>query len=159
MFPKFDSNDFAKWGRIVGIALFAAAFLLPGVHLGQNSYSGLECAWETLCFTATFFATLSRHERSEGWSLFMMVSGWITPLVLFGLVAWSGKIKRGVAMILPFFLLAPWLVFALTDGAESIRPSFGHYIWTVGCLLIFTPEYAAIIASLKKVKNTGTERN
>jgi hypothetical protein len=63
-------------------------------------------------------------------------------------------------MVLPFLLIAPWIVFAWSDDAGvQIRPIIGHYIWTAGCLLIFTPEYVTIFAPRKKVKNADLERN
>ncbi len=157
---NLNSHDFAKLCRIAGIALFVIAFLLPGVRERADSYPGWFCALETLYWTATFVAMLFHHERSLGFSFYMMISGWISPLVLFGLIAWSGRIKRSVAMILPFLLIAPWIVFAWPDdGGGQIRPSIGHYIWTAGCLLIFTPEYVTIFAPRKKVKNADTEGN
>jgi hypothetical protein len=156
MFLNPGSRDFAKLGRIAGIVLFVVAFLLPAVREGANDYPGWFCAVETLYWNATFFAMLLHHERSVGWFFFMMVSGWIAPLVLFGLIAWSSRIKLGVAIIVPFLLLAPWIVFVLPNGSGPIRPSIGHYIWTTGCLLAFTPEYVKILAP---VWNAVTERN
>jgi hypothetical protein len=158
MFSNLESYHIAKLGRIAGIAMFVIAFLLPGVRAGADNYPGWFCAWETLCWTANFVATLSHHERSAGFDFVMMVSGWITPLVLLGLIAWVGRARRAVAKILPFFLLAPWIVFALPQDKFQIRPSIGHYIWTAGCLLIFTPEYVTILAP-KMIKNTDMERN
>jgi hypothetical protein len=149
MFTNLGSHCFARIGWIAGMALFAVAFLLPSVRDGATHYPGWVCAWETLCWTVSFFATV-RDKQLEWWSFYMMVSGWISPLVLFGLIAWSGRIKRGIAKVLPFLLLAPWAVFALSNGADPIRPSIGHYIWTAGCLLIFSPEYVTILAAMRK---------
>ena len=158
MYSNLNFHDFAKLCRITGIALFVAALLLPGVREGANSYPGWFCALETLYWTATFVAMLFHQERSLGLSFYMMISGWISPLVLFGLIAWSGRIKRSVARILPLLLLAPWIVFAWwpNDGGGQIRPSVGHYIWTASCLLIFTPEYVTMFAPKKKAKDADT---
>lgn len=154
-----DSHDFAKWGRIGGVALFVVAFLLPGVREGANYYPGWECAVETLFGTRSLVAMLSHHERFDDWTLYFVAAGWISPLVLFGLVAWSARIKRWVAAVLPPLLVVPWMVFAWPEGGVQIRPCIGHYIWTAGCLLIFTPEYKWFLALVKKAKNAETDRN
>jgi hypothetical protein len=156
--PK--SNHFAKVCRIAGIVLFVVAFLLPAVREGANSYPGWFCAVETLYWTATFVAMLYHHERSLGPSFYMMISGWISPLVLLGLIPWTGRIRRSVTMVLPFLLIAPWIVFAWPgQSGFQIRPTIGHYIWTAGCLLIFTPEYVTLFKPRKKIKNEDAERN
>jgi len=161
MFSNLDLDNFGNLGRIAGIALFAVAFVLPGVHGGQTSYSGFECAWITLVATPSWFASL--RDRSNGdLSFLLMVSGWIAPLVLLGAVIKSEKVKRGVAKILPVLLLAPWVVFAWPQsgwGAVPIHPGIGHYVWTAGCLLIFTPEYVAMLSPTKKDKNEDTASN
>ena len=160
MFSNLDSDDFASMGRIAGIALFAIAFLLPGVGEGPNCYYGWACAAWTLSGTASFIASIFGPDGPGGGGFFFMVSGWITPLVLFGIFINSDKVKRGVAKALPILLVVHWIVFGWPDsgwGATGIHPRVGHYIWTVGCLLIFTPEYATILAATKKGKDSDTE--
>jgi len=157
MFSKLDSDDFANLGRLTGIALFLLAFLLPATDGGQTGYYGWACAAWTLFGTASFIASLFGPNRANGLGFFLMVSGWITPLVLLGIFISSNRVRRGIAKILPVLLLVPWIVFSDPGwGVTGIHPRVGHYIWTVGCLLIFSPEYATIFVGIKKGKNSDT---
>ena len=142
MFSNLDLDDFINLGRIAGIVLFVIALLLPGVHMGAESYEGIACAGWTLYGTVAFFGSLFGPDGPNGFALFFMISGWIAPLVAVGMLIDSDKTKRVIAMALPGLMLAPWVVFAWHDSgwaSVSIHPLIGHYVWTVGCLLIFTP--------------------
>jgi len=160
MFSDLDSDDFAKLGRIAGVALFTIAFFLPGVHAGPNDDIGFVCAAWTLSGTASFIASVFGPDGPNGFIFFFMVSGWISPLAIVGIFIGSEKAKRALAKSVPILLFAPWIVFAWPQsgwGTVEIHPAFGHYIWTAGCLLIFTPEYVAIL--LRRKANTETEQN
>ena len=160
MFSDLNSDDFAKLGKIAGIALFLIAFFLPGVHEGPNDYSGLACAAWTLSGTASFIASVFGPDGPNGFLFFFMVSGWISPLAIVGVFIRSEKARRVIAKTILLLLAGPWIVFAWPQsgwGAVEIHPAFGHYVWTAGCLLIFTPEYFTTLTP-KKV-NGDRERN
>jgi hypothetical protein len=160
MFSDLDSDDFAKLGKIAGAGLFAISFFLPGVHVGPNYDSGLTCATWTLSGTASFIASVFGPDGPNGFLFFFMVSGWISPLAIVGVFIRSEKARRVIAKAILLFLAVPWIVFAWPQsgwGAVEIHPAFGHYVWTAGCLLIFTPEYFTILTP-KKV-NGDRERN
>jgi hypothetical protein len=165
MFNDLDSNDFAKLARLVGIVLFVASFFLPAVtdhyamsradYLTVNdAYHGWACVGLTLYGTVGLIGSFFGPNRLEGTFLFFVISGWITPLVIvFGIFLGSNKAKRRVAKILPLLLIAPWPVFAAPNtgwGPGPFRPLIGHYVWTLGCLLIFTPQYAKMLSVTSK---------
>jgi hypothetical protein len=150
MFSDMDSDDFANLGKLAGTALFAISLFLPSVHAGPTNYWGFICAAWTLFGTYGFFV----NPDGLSWvSLFFMISGWITPLVALGIFIHSDKVKSMVALVLPVLMLAPWIFFAWPEsgwGAVGIRPSIGHYLWTVGCLLVFTPQYLKALAVMRR---------
>jgi hypothetical protein len=160
MLSNLDADDLVNLGRIVGLVLVGIAFLLPGVHDGATVYHGWACAAWTLYGTIAFFARLFSPDGPDGWGLFFMISGWITPMALIGAFIESKKAKRRMAGILPVLLVAPWIVFAWPNsgwGALALRPSVGHSVWTAGCLLIFTPEYRAFFAGKRKGEEMDAE--
>ena len=164
MFSDMDSNDLAKLGRLVGIILFVASFFLSAVTnshaqspadypVTSNAMKGWECAAMTLESTVWLFFRNSSDGAAADY--FFWVSGWITPLVIvFAFFPDRNKAKRIVASALPFLLAAPLLFFASATksswGPIPFRPLIGHYVWTVGCLLIFTPQYARMLGDTSK---------
>jgi hypothetical protein len=166
MFSDMDSNDFAKLGRLVGIVLFVASFFLPAVTSGyaisrvdylfaSDAYHGWACAAMTLFGSLGLIASLFGSSRPDAAAdFFFVVSGWITPLVfVFAFFPVSNTAKRIVATTLPFLLVVPLLFFASPEsgwGPGPFRPLIGHYVWTVGCLLIFTPQYAGMLGATSK---------
>jgi len=166
MFSNPDRDDFAELARIAGIALFLIALFLPSVTNGyvqspadylitRDAYHGWVCAGWTLYGTIAFVGSLLGPDGPNGWAVFFMISGWISPLVVFGILIGSDKAKRVVARIIPVLLLAPWIVFAWPEsgwGPGPFRPLIGHYVWTLSCMLIFTPQYLTIFAG-----RTGTK--
>jgi len=163
MFSDMDSDDFAKLAKIIGIFLFIVSFFLPAVAnsyaksptdylITSNAQPGWECAVLTLYGTARLFVP---DPSDEAATLFFVVSGWITPLVIvFAIFPDRNKAKRIVAAALPFLLVAPLLFFASATksgwGPDPFRPLIGHYVWTMGCLLIFTPQYARMLGARVK---------
>lgn len=76
-----------------------------------------------------------------------MLSALISPLVVVGIFLNQQRLNRLLATIIPLLLMAPWIVFAWPEhgwGAVSLHPLIEHYMWTAGCLLIFTPQYIAM---------------
>lgn len=154
MFSDLDREDAVKLARIIGIIFFIISFFLPAVASGTahspTGYHGWECALLTLFGAAQLFVP----NPSSGWpDFFYLVSGWISPLVtVFAIFPSRNTAKRIVATALPFLLVAPLLFFASSTtksdwGPDPFRPLVGHYLWTVGCLLIFTPQYARMSLS------------
>jgi hypothetical protein len=175
MFSDLDSDDFTKLGKVAGIVLFAVSFVLPAVTSGRavsradyffasDAYHGFACAGLTLFGTVGFIRSLFGPDRIDGSPIFFVISGWITPLVLIvGIVLPSVRAKRIVAMILPFLLTAPFLFFATSDtggrGSVPLRPLIGHYVWTLGCLLIFTPQCARMLGLTGKIGDEGADED
>jgi len=153
MFSNLDSDDYAKLGRIAGIVLFAVAFVLPAVHEGPNDYDGFACAAWSISGGISFFGSFFGPDGPNGFGFFFMLSGLIAPLVAAAIFIPSDKFKRLLAKTIPFLLVAPWIVFGWRDsggwGTVTLQPLIGHYVWTAGCLLIFTPEYVLMFAATK----------
>lgn len=153
MFSDMDSDDYARLGKILGIVLFVVAFFLPAVHEGPNDYDGFACAAWSISGGIGFFGSIFSQDKSDGLGFFFMLSGLIAPLVTLGIFIPSQRFKRLLAICIPLLLVAPWIVFAWPEsgwGAVTLRPLIGHYVWTAGCLLIFTPEYVEIFAGKKR---------
>jgi hypothetical protein len=161
MFSDLDSDDYAKLGRIAGIVLFAVAFVLPAVHEGPNDYDGFFCAAWSISGGIGFFASLFGPDGPSGLGFFFMLSGLIAPLVAAGLFIPSDKFKRLLAKTIPFLLVAPWIVFGWPDtggwGTVTLHPLIGHYVWTAGCLLIFTPEFVALFTATREKGDDSPE--
>lgn len=164
----------ANVARIIGIIFFVVSFFLPAATDGpaesfrdylfaSGAYHGWSCAAWTLYGTVAFVASLFGPDRVDGSLYFFMISGWITPIVAFGIFIDNEKAKRTVAGILPFLMLFPWLFFATRNpgwGPGPFRPIIGHYVWTVGCLLIFAPEFAKMLTALKgETRDEGSSSN
>jgi hypothetical protein len=165
MFENLDRDDAANLAKIVGIIFFIVSFFLPAVASGyahspsdyliaSDAYHGWACAAWTLYGTVMFIGSLIGHDRQDGSAFFFMVSGWITPLVIvFGIFLGGIRAKRRAAKALAFLLIAPWLFFAIPEsgwGPGPFRPLIGHYVWTLGCLLTFTPQYAWMLSVTSK---------
>jgi hypothetical protein len=175
MFEDLDRDDVANLAKIVGIIVFIVSFFLPAVTMGyaqspadylitSDAYPGWACAAWTLSGTAGFIANLFGPDRVIGGMFFYVISGWITPLVIiFALFPDHNKAKRIVAKVLPFLMVVPLLFFASAInsgwGPNSLRPLIGHYVWTVGCLLIFTPQYAWMLGSRSKERDEAPDED
>jgi hypothetical protein len=160
MFTDFDSDDFAKLGRLTGIALFVIALLLPAVGDGVNMYRGWACAAWTLYGTLSFVGSVFGPDGPNGFIFFFMISGWISPLVAIGIFIDSDQLRRIFARITPFLLVVPWIVFAWPQtgwGRMDLHPRIGHYVWTAGCLLVFTPQYAAMFSRASSAKASAKD--
>lgn len=172
MFEDLDRDDVANLAKIVGIIVFIVSFFLPAVttgyvhspadhHMTNNVTKGWECAEFTLFGTVELFA----RDPSSGWvDVFYMVSGWISPLVLiFAIFPDRSNAKRMVAKALPFLLVVPLLFFASATTERwspgPFRPLIGHYVWTVGCLLIFTPQYARMLGLISRESNEAPDED
>ena len=174
MFSDLNSNHFVRLGKLVGVILFVVSLFLPSVTTGyalsradyffsSDAYHGWACAAWTLWGTVGVIPSIFGANAPDGPSLFFIVSGWITPLVLvFGLFLGSRKARRRMAKVLPFLLVAPFLFFASPQsgwGPGPFRPLIGHYVWTLGCLLIFTPQYAGMLGITREEADETPEEN
>ncbi|MGA2650654.1 MAG: hypothetical protein ABSF28_09030 [Terracidiphilus sp.] len=167
MFDRLDRDDFANVAKIIGAIILVVSLFLPAVTPGypqslrdylvtNDAYHGWACVAWTLWGSVAFIASLF-NPSGQGVNFFFVVSGWITPLVVvFGAVADNITAKRRFARALPFLMVFPFLFFASPEpgwGPGPFRPLIGHYVWTVGCLLIFTPQYAGMLRSKRKNDN------
>ena len=121
--------------RILGLAIFAAAFLLPAcreagpVNSFTNTFKGWECARVT--FTAAF-----QKDSYESWNFLAVMSGLINELILiylaFSFLPQFKKVRRSLAVAVLVCMAATWAFFAIA----TLVPLIGHYLWIAGALLI-----------------------
>ena len=130
--------------RIVGLAVFALAFIEPAVRHGAAGpdatvFSGWKCASIALTETTALFS--KAVSGAPPLPIFLVaMSGWINPLiVLFLLLCVSSRLRiaRGiVAVIILLCMGATWMFFHL----QSVTPLIGHFLWIGGALLILLPD-------------------
>jgi hypothetical protein len=115
--------------------------------------------WGSIAFIASLF----NPSGQNGINFFFVVSGWITPLVVvFGVVVDNITAKRRFARVLPFLTVFPFLFFANPESgwdAQALRPLVGHYVWSLGCLLIFTPQYARMLGVTSKEGDEAPDKD
>jgi hypothetical protein len=126
--------------RIVGMVIFAAAFLLPAcgdagpVNSFTNSFKGWECARVT--FTAAF-----KKDSYESWNFLAVMSGLINELIFIYLVfsfTQFKKVCRPLAVAVLVCMAATWAFFAIAN----LVPLIGHFMWIVGALMIVAGDLA-----------------
>jgi hypothetical protein len=126
--------------RVVGLAMFVVAFLLPAV-LGEGAtvLSGWKCASIATSESLTLFLKpgAGHHEFIEYLAAF---SGWINPLVGLTIVASPIRplliLRRIFGILVVLCIGATWVLFA----QEKIAPLIGHFLWVAGALIVFIPE-------------------
>jgi hypothetical protein len=127
--------------RIVGVAIFAAAFLLPAcreagpVNAFTNTFKGWECA--RITFTAAF-----EKDSYESWNFLAVMSGLINELILiylaFSLFPRFKRVRRSLAVAVLVCMAATWAFFVISN----LVPLIGHFMWIVGALMILAGEVA-----------------
>jgi hypothetical protein len=127
--------------QILGICIFAAAFLLPAcreagpVNSFTNSFKGWECARTT--FTAAF-----QKDSYESWNFLAVMSGLINELILIYLVfsffPRFKRLRRSLAVGVLVCMAATWAFFAIAN----LVPLIGHFMWIAGALMILAGEVA-----------------
>jgi hypothetical protein len=127
--------------RILGLIIFATAFLLPAcreagaVNSFTNSFKGWECA--RITFTAAF------HKDSyESWNFLAVMSGLINELILiylsFSFLPRFKRVRRSLAVAVLVCMAATWAFFWISN----LVPLIGHFMWIVGALMILAGEVA-----------------
>jgi hypothetical protein len=141
----------AKNLGLTGFVLFILSFALPAITTTAGMrlmhLYGWYCAMWT-AFSSYVFVVDLRHGFVEA-AFLEMVSGWISPLVIAGIVIRSTRFKQVLAVVVPLLMIAPWMIFS-ADGGQEARPLLGHYVWMLGCILVFAPEYAGWLRKLKR---------
>ncbi len=127
--------------RILGLVIFAAAFLLPAcreagpVNAFTNTFKGWECA--KITFTATF-----EKDSYESWDFLAVMSGWINPLILiympFSFFPRFKKVRRSLTVGVLVCMAATWTFFIVAH----LVPLIGHFMWIAGALMILAAEVA-----------------
>jgi hypothetical protein len=131
--------------RIVGLLVFAWAFLLPAVRLGAAGdasaavYPGFKCASLALSETMTLFGkTVQGTAPVQAYLL--VASGWINPLIVIILLLSFWRILQLVRRILGVLVLlcmaATWVFLAM----EKLTPLLGHFLWIAGALAVLAAE-------------------
>ena len=133
--------------RLVGFAIFVAAFFLPAVRSpGTSAGSGPMLGWMCALVAASatggvFHISAATAQGQDAFGIICLIlSGWVNPLVFFYLVfsIWLSlvRIHRGLAVAILVCLAATW-VFLLK---APMIPLIGHYLWVAGVLIILTVE-------------------
>jgi hypothetical protein len=131
--------------RILGLLVFAGAFLLPAVRLGAAGdasavvYSGYKCATLALTETASLFGkTVTGRPPIQAFLLAM--SGWINPLIVLILLLSFWRFLKWLRRILGVLVLlcmaATWTFLVM----EKLSPLVGHVLWIAGALAILAAE-------------------
>jgi hypothetical protein len=125
-----------RLGRIVGVGVFAVAFLLPACKfVGERSelinlgtYSGWRCAEFSLMLVTipeTFRSTL----------LLAVLGGLVNPMLLLYLAFFQprfGRMRHILTWAILACLVATWIFFAI----NRFLPLIGHILWVAGILMI-----------------------
>jgi len=131
-----------RLGRIIGVAVFAVAFLLPACKfVGERSelinlgtYSGWKCAEFSL-----MLVIIPETYRSP---LFLAVlGGLVNPMLVLYLVFFRprfGRMRRFLTWAILACLVATWIFFAM----NQFLPLIGHVLWVAGILMILAGELA-----------------
>jgi len=130
--------------RILGIAVFVIAFLLPACRLGpdapgSNIFPGWKCASVALTETTALFGKAVTWPIPEPVVL-VVLSGWINPIILLVLilsvVPRVSIVRRFMGVIVLISMVGTWVFFA----QEKLTPLIGHFLWIAGAILILLPE-------------------
>ena len=127
--------------RYLGIALFAIAFFLPAVgDSADKPFYGWQCAW----FTLTLLGTVQDTAFSELLVIFTAAASPIAAVCIV-LAFWKkpARVRLWFAPILVACLLAAQIFLI----QASLIPLVGHYLWTIGILLIAAPELTPLATS------------
>lgn len=130
-----------RHGRIIGVGVFAIAFLLPACKfVGERSelinlgtYSGWKCAQLSL-----MLAIVPETYRSP--LLLALLGGLINPMLALCLAFYRPRfvrIRRILTWAIFACLIATWVFFAL----DQFMPLIGHALWVAGILMILAGEF------------------
>jgi hypothetical protein len=124
--------------RLMGLVIFALAFLQPAVAREGQSYVGWKCASVALSYEQNMF--LKPGEHHESFEYLAAVSGLINPLVILALLASPFRAlrmtRRIFAVLIVLCMIATWVLFA----QQHISALTGHIMWIAGALLVIVPD-------------------
>ena len=130
-----------KLGRIIGVGIFAVAFVLPGCKfVGERSelinigtYSGWKCAEFSL-----MLAIVPETYRSP---LFLaLLGGLVNPMLALYLAFFRPifrRMRRVLSWAIAACVIATWIFFAI----DQFLPLIGHVLWVVGILMVLAGEF------------------
>jgi hypothetical protein len=137
-----------RWGavvcRVLGLVVFAAAFLLPGVKLDGGSadsvvFPGWKCASIALSQSVSLFGKSTPGGPSFQ-AILLTLSGWINILVPIVLLLSFWRVllvaRRVIGGFIVLCMAATWTLLAM----EKLTPMVGHVLWIVGALAILAPD-------------------
>jgi hypothetical protein len=124
--------------RLAGLAIFALAFMQPGVAREGQTYVGWKCASVAASFEQNLFLKPGGHH--ESFEFLAALSGLINLLVPFTIVASPIRallvLRRIFAVAIVGCMIATWALFA----QQQISPLVGHVMWIAGALLVVVPD-------------------
>ena len=138
--------------RLVGMAVFVAAFFLPAVRdahapssgPGSAPMSGWMCATVAISASAGILHLVSGTTPAKDLPgiLCLILSGWVNPLVVLYLLfcIWRKfvRIRRILAVAIIICFVATWIFLI----KAPMVPLIGHFTWVAGALLILFGEVA-----------------
>jgi hypothetical protein len=149
--------------RWIGIGLFAISFFMPAVGMpgggwGPDHLPGYLCALLSLLFPLWAFRDALRGRLTF---FELSAAGLVVPMVLFYfflcLEGWESKpirTRRVLAVAILLGLADAWCAVQFPGSRpdpDKFTPMIGHYLWTVGILLILAPEIIPVSAGDPKI--------
>jgi hypothetical protein len=133
--------------RLVGLAIFVAAFFLPAVRspgagAGSGPMVGWMCALVAASATGGIFhiSAAGLQGKDTVGIVCVILSGWVNPLVFFYLVfsIWPGlvRIHRVLATAILVCIAATWIFLF----KAPMVPLIGHFLWVAGASIILAGE-------------------
>jgi hypothetical protein len=146
-----------RWGllicRVLGLVVFAVAFLLPAIKLNSGSadsvvFPGWKCASIALSQSVSLFGKSTPGGPSFQ-AILLTLSGWINILVPIVLLLSFWRMLLMARRVIGGFILlcmaATWTLLAM----EKLTPMIGHVLWIVGALVILAPDALPAKTSLE----------
>jgi hypothetical protein len=131
---------------LIALLIFAASFFLPAIwipHVTSHTTTGYWCAYVTL--VSPWTADGLKDLTSAPLQYFaILLSGWINPLFLIGMLLSRREKTRKLSRILRTVVLclfpACWIVFA----TEHVYPFVAYFIWTAAMITaLFSGSFSA----------------
>ncbi len=124
--------------RVVGLAVFAVAFLLPALGLDphdEHPLMGWKCASIALTMPFSKEATFNLDV------ILVSLSGWLNLFVILYLVFCLFKQLKMARWVLVGLsaasMISTWVFF----GRQHYVPLMGHFLWIAGAVIIILPEF------------------
>ena len=124
--------------RVVGLAVFAVAFLLPALGLDPHDDHPL-MGWK--CASIALSMPFSKEAGFNLDVILVSLSGWLNFFVLLYLVLCLFKRLKVVRWVFvglcAVSMISTWAFF----GRQHYTPLMGHFLWIAGAVTVILPEF------------------